>query len=131
MNSTGMEAARAAGPAPARGPLAAAAAYFLGIYNGRSDLVAEQRGWSRTIALVASDSGESVALRAVDGRLCEDNAGATHFDVVITSDGATLCDVLELRTSPNEPYIFGELTVRGSEADFRRIDDIAAALCPA
>ena len=131
MNTTVLEPAGAAAPAPLRGRLAAAAASFLAIYNARADLIAEHRGWNRTIALVASDTGESVAIRAFDGRLAEDASGSSQPDIVITSDRATLCDVLELRTSPNEPYIFGELTVRGAEPDFLRIDYIAAALCPA
>jgi len=131
MNTTVMEPARATGQALERGPLSVAAAHFIEIYNARADLVAEQRGWSCAISLVAADTGESVALRAVDGRIHEEVLGGRSADVVITSDSAMLRDVLELRKSPNEPYIFGELTVRGSESDFLRIDYIAAALCPA
>ena len=131
MNTTGMEPTCAPAPALRRGPLAAAAAYFISIYNARADLVSEQRGWSRTFALVASDSGERVALRAINGVFHEEEPGGPPPDVIITSDSATLRDVLELRKSPNEPYLFGELTVRGPEADFLRIDYIAAVLCPA
>lgn len=131
MNTTVMQPAAGAGAALGCGPLAAAAAYFISVYNARPDLIAEQRGWDRAIALVASDSGESVAIRAAGGRLLQDASPPLRFDIVITSDVATLCDVLELRTSPNEPYLFGELLVSGSEHDFVRIDYIAAALCPA
>src|SRR5690349_3420486 len=86
MNTTVLEPAVAASSLSLRGPLAAAAAHFIAIYNARPDLVAEQRGWSRAIALVASDSGESVALRAADGLLLEDNSPGLAFDIVITSD---------------------------------------------
>jgi hypothetical protein len=47
----------------------------------------------------------------------------------ISGELRTLCDVLELRRDPNEPYLFGELVVRGPEADFLRLDYIASKLC--
>ncbi len=132
MSTIVMDPAHDVGRAATRGPLAAAAGYFIEAYNARERLVADQRGWTRVIALAASDTGEVVTIRAIDGRLSEDtSAPPPPPDVVITSDSATLCDVLELRLSPNEPYVFGELTVRGAEADFLRIDYIAASLCPA
>jgi hypothetical protein len=47
----------------------------------------------------------------------------------VVADAATLIDVLELRRSANEAYLFGELVVRGREADFVRLDYVASALC--
>ena len=133
MNTIVTDPSQGGGPTGAalRGPLASAAEYFIGVYNAREDLIADQRGWTRTITIAASDTGESVTIRAIDGRLSEALGAAQTPDVVITSDNATLCEVLALRMSPNEPYVFGELTVRGAEADFLRIDYIAACLCPA
>jgi hypothetical protein len=49
---------------------------------------------------------------------------------VVSSDQRTLEEVLRLRLGPNEPYLFGELTVQGPEADFVRLDYIATELCP-
>ena len=50
--------------------------------------------------------------------------------LVVSADQRTLEGVLRLRLGPNEPYLFGELTVRGPEADFVRLDYIASVLCP-
>src|SRR5262245_43503948 len=107
--------------------LSASLSYFAAAYNARADLVAEQRGWSRTISLEAADTGETAAVRVADGRIIgvAPTAGA---DLVITSDAATLCDILELRRGPADPYLFGELTVRGPEADLLRLDYVTEAL---
>lgn len=111
-------------------PLALAANRFRDAYHARADLVAEQADWSRTIALVASDTGESVAVRIAQGRIVECVDQSDAGDVVITADARTLCDILDLRQGPNEPYLFGELVVRGPEADFIRLDYLTTRLCP-
>ena len=103
---------------------------FADEYHARPELVAEQRGWTRTIALVAQDSGEAVGVRVDDGRIVELLDRCARGDVTIRSDEATLRDILELRRGANEPYLFGELTVQGSEADFLRLDYITGCLCP-
>jgi hypothetical protein len=102
---------------------------FMEAYHARHDLVAEQRGWSPTIALVASDTGAAARARVDDGRIVALDEGAAG-DVVIRADEATLRDVLELRRSANEPYVFGELVVEGAEADFLRLDYITTVLGP-
>ena len=104
-------------------------ATFARAYEASDTLKDHQRGWTRTIALVASDTGESVAVRIDEGRIAGWEPGSTG-DVVITSDASTLADILELRRGPNEPYLFGELTVRGPEADFLRLDYVSDVLCP-
>ena len=109
--------------------LAAAAQHFVDAYHARGPLVDEQRGWRCAIALVTTD-GDAVTVHIDDGRITEIVPKADGADVVITAAAATLTDILELRRSPNEPYIFGELTVRGPEADFLRLDYLATRLCP-
>jgi putative sterol carrier protein len=99
-------------------------------YHARAALVEEQRGWTRTIALSATDSGEALAVRVDDGRIVELIDDCDAGDVVIRADAATLREILTLKKGPNEPYLFGELTVQGSEADFYRLDYITAMLCP-
>jgi hypothetical protein len=111
--------------------LADALDHFAAAYHARPDLVTEQADWSPTIVLVAADSGETLALRVQHGRIAEVRPSAAAADLVITADHATLCDILELRRGPNEPYLFGELTVRGREADFLRLDYLTGVLCPA
>ncbi|MBM4255104.1 MAG: hypothetical protein FJ147_04315 [Deltaproteobacteria bacterium] len=110
--------------------LLSAATHFIDVYHANQRLVAQQRGWTLAIGLVAVDSGATVVVQVKDGhviQLCEENLVA---DMAITAEQNTLCDILELRRSPNEPYMFGELTVRGAEADFLRLDYIATTLCP-
>ena len=107
-----------------------ALAVFLDAYRARPALAAQQAGWSPTIALRATDTGASACVRFADGR---PQAAALTDDpptLVVSSDQRTLEEVLRLRLGPNEPYLFGELTVSGPEADFVRLDYIATVLCP-
>lgn len=107
-----------------------AALRFRDAYHARADLVAENADWSPTIALVASDTGEALALKLTAGRVVECCTHTREGDVVITATAQTLCDILELRVGPNGPYLFGDLVVRGPEADFLRLDYLATRLCP-
>jgi hypothetical protein len=106
-----------------------AARTFCEAYQARAGLADGFAGWTKTIALVATDSGAAVAVRIRDGRIVECVAG-DGGDVVITADEQTLRDILELKRGPNEPYLFGELLVRGPEEDFLRLDYIASVLEP-
>lgn len=103
---------------------------FLDAYRARPALVAQQAGWSPTIALRASDTGASASVRFADGRPQATALADGEPTLVVSSDQRTLEEVLRLRLGPNEPYLFGELTVQGPEADFVRLDYIATELCP-
>ena len=116
-------------PSGAQTELDAALAVFLDAYRARPALVAQQAGWSPTIALRATDTGAAARVRFTDGRPQAD-ADAGTPTLVVSSDQRTLEEVLRLRLGPNEPYLFGELTVQGPEADFVRLDYIASELCP-
>jgi hypothetical protein len=107
-----------------------AALRFRDAYHARLDLVSEQRDWTQTIALVASDTQDAVAVQIAAGRVVECLEQSATGDLVITADAKTLCDILELRLGPNGPYLFGDLVVRGAEADFLRLDYLTARLCP-
>ena len=101
------------------------------LYHSRPELVSEQSGWTKTITLVSTDRGDAIAVRLVDGKIvsCEEAPhGGASGDVIVSSDFATLADVLALKRSPNEPYVFGDLTVRGAEADFTRLDYLLTRL---
>jgi hypothetical protein len=111
-------------------PLAAATAEFVARYEAAPSLVAEQAGWTLTIVLAATDTRETVAVDVSDGRVVGVGAPQREGSLTVTSDAQTLIDVLELRRSPNEAYLFGELVVRGAEADFVRLDYVASVLCP-
>lgn len=99
-------------------------------YHACAELVAEQRDWDCTIVLLAADSGQRVTVRIVSGEVVEVHEREEPADLVVSSDQQTLADILELRRGPNEPYLYGELTVRGAEADFVRLDYITECLCP-
>ena len=109
--------------------LSAALASFVRAYEARPDLVAEQRDWSPIIALAATDAPARATVALHHGRVAP-TADAAEATLEISGPLATLCDVLELRRDPNEPYLFGELVVRGPEADFVRLDYLASRLCP-
>ena len=108
-------------------PLQLALDCFLRAYQAQPELVAEQRGWSPVIALEATDTGARVAVALDSGRVAGTSSGPATLE--ISGAQQILCDVLELRRDPNEPYLFGELVVRGPEADFLRLDYIASRLC--
>jgi hypothetical protein len=110
--------------------LAQALGCFVDAYQGRPELVAEQQGWSPIILLAANDAVARVAVSLRDGRIDHIGGEATDATLEITGGIDTLCDVLTLRRDPNEPYLFGELSVMGAEADFVRLDYIVSRLCP-
>jgi hypothetical protein len=109
--------------------LSSAVERFRDAYHARPDLVEQLKDWTKAIVLHASDTGEAVTVRIEGGRVegwaAGDPAGA---EVVITSDATTLREVLELKRRPDEPYLFGELTVRGAQEDFLRLDYLIASL---
>ncbi len=110
--------------------LAASAKAFCAAYAAREDLAQGFRGWTKAIALVASDTGESVVVMIRDGRVLGCESGVGRGDVVITSNAQTLSEVLELKRGANEPYLYGELLVRGAEEDFLKLDYITSVLGP-
>jgi len=101
---------------------------FLRAYQAQPTLIAEQTGWSPVIALAATDADARAAVTLTDGRVAAVGA-AGPVTLEISGELQTLCDILELRRDPNEPYLFGEVVVRGPEADFLRLDYIARKLC--
>ena len=110
--------------------LAQALACFVDAYQARPALVAEQQGWSPVILLAANDAVARVAVSLRDGRIDHVGGEASDATLEITGGIDTLCDVLTLQRDPNEPYLFGELSVMGAEADFVRLDYIVSRLCP-
>jgi hypothetical protein len=113
-----------------RHDLDAALEHFLRAYGARPDLAARQADWSPTIELRATDSAATVAFAFAEGHPRALRGPVVSPTLVVSSDEQTLCEVLRLQRSPNEPYLFGELTVRGPEADFIRLDYLASELCP-
>ena len=115
--------------------LAAAAAAFVSSYHTHPTLASQQHDWSLTIALCAADTGEHITVQVEHGRVTAvHSAPATAIPpvdatIVATAEAAVLCDILYLRKSPNEPYLFGELVVSGPEPDFLRLDYIVTTLC--
>ena len=80
--------------------------------------------------LAANDAVARVAVSLEDGRVAQVGGAPRDATLEITGGIDTLCDVLTLRRDPNEPYLFGELSVMGAEADFVRLDYIVSRLCP-
>jgi putative sterol carrier protein len=104
---------------------------FIERYHGATDLVAEQAGWNCRIRLVAADTQETVPVAIADGRVQAIDAWLDDVTLIVTADEAVLLDVLELRRDPNEPYLFGELTIEGPEPDFMRLDYVMTIMAAA
>jgi putative sterol carrier protein len=103
---------------------------FIQVYHTQETLVAEQHQWNCTIALMATDTLETITLQIKEGRVVNLFDALTEVDLLISAESTVLYDILEFRRDPNEPYLFGELTVQGPEAHFLRLDYIVTKLCP-
>lgn len=110
-----------------------AAVSFAELYHASDALLRDNRGWSLTIALLATDSQDAVWLRVDDGHLVEVKPipSDTPAVIVVRAECAVLRDILRLERLPNEPYLFGELVVEGPEPDFLRLDYILTSLAGA
>ena len=102
---------------------------FVNRYQGNKALVAEMRGWSCGICLETVDDLHCVCLGIEDGQVVTLGDASLPYALVIRSDLEVLLDVLEFRRDPNEPYLFGELTIQGAEDDFMRLDYMVTRLC--
>lgn len=109
--------------------LARTLAAFVDRYHACDALVAEQADWSCSIRLAPWDCDEVVHLQVECGRVAGFAETAGERVLIVRSDLAVLVDILLLRLDPNEPYLFGELTVEGAEEDFMRLDYIVTRLC--
>lgn len=103
--------------------------YFVDNYHADNTLVAEQSGWSCGICLQTEDGRHTVYLGIENGRVVHLGDSPLSYSLIVRSDLAILLDILEFRRDPNEPYLFGELTIQGAENDFMRLDYIVARLC--
>ena len=102
---------------------------FVGAYHGAETLVAAQRDWHCSVALVASDSEETLGLEIEAGRVRELERTPSEVDLVVTAERSTLLGILEFRRDPSEAYLCGELTIGGAEAHFTRLDWVVTGLC--
>ena len=114
---------------------------FVTRYNACTSLVDEQSGWDLILALCATDTGENVFLQVANGKVVEmkterppcfpvsaDETSPLPGQVIICAEARLLDDILHLRQPPNEPYLFGDLIVKGAEPDFLRLDYIVMSL---
>jgi putative sterol carrier protein len=106
-----------------------AARGFAALYQANAALLADHADWDCVLRLEANDSPQQVGITIRRGEVQSISSEAQHADLVVTAPLQTLLDILELRLNPNQPYLFGELTLRGDEADFMRIDYLASTLC--
>jgi putative sterol carrier protein len=104
---------------------------FVARYHADPRLCADQARWDCTLSLRATDTSQQVRLEIRDGRVAALAGGDGPCTLAVSAPLRTLLDILQLRLNPNQPYLFGELTVHGQEADFMRVDYIATMLCAA
>jgi putative sterol carrier protein len=110
-------------------PLLAAAEAFVAVYHADAKLCADQTDWDCVVRLQASDESQHITLDVLNGRVRALSAETDTADLIVTAPLQILLDILQLKVNPNQPYIFGELTVAGQEADFMRVDYVASVLC--
>jgi len=110
---------------PLEGPLAR----FIDLYHRNGRLVADLAGWNCRIRLATDDPPAAIDLTVADGRAFLGGRG-DGIDLTVRAPTGVLLDILELRRDPNEPYLFGELTVEGPEGHFMRLDYMVSTLCP-
>ena len=79
--------------------------------------------------LQAVDVADSVYLEIVAGRVVHVGKTPVGASLTVRSALSVLMDILQFRRDPNEPYLFGELTVQGAEDDFMRLDYVMTRLC--
>lgn len=108
---------------------------FIAAYHASPRLLADHADWSVDILLRTSEDAavaEAIGIRVERGRgsLLDEPPARSAADITVTAELPTLLAILELRMSPNEPYLFGELLVDGPEADFLRLDYLVSSLCP-
>lgn len=108
-----------------------AARAFVERYHADAKLCGEQADWDCRVLLQASDATEQVALGIRKGRVESLTECDGPANLIVTASLRTLVDILQLRLNPNQPYLFGELTLQGEEADFMRVDYVASRLCAA
>jgi putative sterol carrier protein len=112
-----------------RQDLFAAAEQFVAAYHAHDKLCRDQAGWDCVVVLQASDTARQVSLHIRDGRVAALSPTPADADLTVTASLEILLDILEFRLNPNQPYLFGELTLLGREEDFLRVDYIATLLC--
>ena len=110
-------------------PLITAAETFMAIYHADAKLCAGQTDWDCVVRLQASDAPQRVTIEVRNGRVAALSAATDAAVLTVTATLQILLDILQLKLNPNQPYIFGELTVAGQEADFMRVDYVASMLC--
>ena len=103
---------------------------FVNLYHQDEKLSKDYSNWHCSICLVASDSKETIHLQIEGGLVTQIGSQPESIDLTVTAEEEVLTDILELHRDPNEPYIFGELTVQGEEEHFMRLDYIVSTLCP-
>lgn len=102
---------------------------FISRYRINESLCADMRGWHCTICLETTDANDCVRLNIEDGQVSEIVEGPSSPRLTVRSERQILLDVLQFRLDPNQPYLFGELTIEGNEDDFLRLDYVVTRLC--
>lgn len=82
------------------------------------------RDWHRTI-LVVADEGERYWLRCEGGPVHRLEQEAEAVDLSVEGPRQILCDIFSGASPPTEPYMTGDLRVRGSQDDIMRLDIIS------
>jgi putative sterol carrier protein len=92
--------------------------------SGNARLVAMNHDWHRTV-VVQPEDGEAIWLRCEGGPIRVLDAAQESADLVVEAPAAILGAVFSGEMAPTEPYLAGDLRVRGSQDDVMRLDIIS------
>jgi putative sterol carrier protein len=91
--------------------------------NDNQRLAKMLRGWSRTVHLVASDTGDGFTVGVSDSVLADLRTGLVDQpDLVVTATSEDFADLFWGDLNPSEKYLSGEIVLAGSAEDVMRLD---------
>lgn len=94
---------------------------FVARFNQNPRFQEMNRDWDRHI-VVAAQEGGAYRLQLRDGVMSLDPEGTEPADIALTAPREVLSAIFDGRLSPTEPYMDGDLQVRGSQEDMLRLD---------
>ncbi|MDA8065501.1 MAG: SCP2 sterol-binding domain-containing protein [Thermaerobacter sp.] len=93
--------------------------------NANLQLKAMNRDWNRVIHVRVTDFTSEHTIVMREGHMEVQEGAPECADMIVSGPGGVLVDVFGGGVSPTEPYLAGELQVRGSQEDILRLDFIS------
>ncbi len=92
--------------------------------NNNARLRKMNHDWTRTIAILPTDSAERYWMTSQSGTIEAGRGAVDNADLQITAQAEIIRAIFSGQTSPTAPYNAGDLLVKGSQDDLMRLDII-------